>query len=305
MPGDHKRIRGPEDSQPPILYAPPEQIEEAQVRDFIPNRDPRRQRPVYVRAGQTSQATGSSFLESGDTKIVASVYGPRQVEGGEPLTGLQGRLICDFRRAPFSGRGKRKTPSSNNREEKEMSLALQEALMPAVQLLRYPRAQLEVYVLVLEDGGAILASGIIAASLALADAGIEMFDLVSACSLVLSADADPVWLLDPVLYEEQQASGGLTVALMPVRNEVSGLLGSSEGCSAELWAEGVRLGMEGCQRLYTTLHKCLVRSTRRRRQEVQIQAQARRAAERDLAAQDLPPTLPLPPVQHSPAEASE
>lgn len=40
------------------------------------------------------------------------------------------------------------------------------------------------YVLVLEAGGGELAVAATAAALALADAGIEMFDLVTACSVV-------------------------------------------------------------------------------------------------------------------------
>lgn len=40
------------------------------------------------------------------------------------------------------------------------------------------------YVLVLEAGGGELAVAATAAALALADAGVEMFDLVTACSVV-------------------------------------------------------------------------------------------------------------------------
>uniref|UniRef100_A0A4X2LBP5 Exoribonuclease phosphorolytic domain-containing protein n=1 Tax=Vombatus ursinus TaxID=29139 RepID=A0A4X2LBP5_VOMUR len=254
MPGDRRRIKGPEKSQAPILYAPPDQVLEEYTREYVPTRDPQRQRPVYVKVGYLSQATGSAYFESGATKIVASVSGPRQAEGGEPPIGLEGRLVCHFRRAPFSAPGPRRSPSGG-REEKELSLALQEALVPAVQLQRYPRALLEVSVLVLEDGGSTLAAGITAASLALADASIEMFDLVAACGLALPPGADPAWLLDPVFYEEQQAVVGLTVAFMPVSNQVSGLLGSGEGQAADRWAEGVRLGTEGCQRLYPTMQR--------------------------------------------------
>ncbi|XP_020827425.1 exosome complex component MTR3-like [Phascolarctos cinereus] len=263
MPGDHRRIRGPEKSQSPILYAPPDQALKVYTGEYIPTRDPRRQQPVYVRAGHLSQATGSAYLESGDTKLVVSVQGPRQAKCGEPPIGLEGRLVCDFRRAPFSTPGPRRSPSNSN--EKELSLALQEALVPAVQLQRYPRILLEVSLLVLQDGGSALGAGITAASVALADAGIEMFDLVAGCGLALPPGANSAWLLDPVLYEEQQAAIGLTVALMPASNPVSGLLGGGEGCDSDRWAEGIRLGMEGCQHLYPTMQKCLEGATRRRR----------------------------------------
>ncbi|XP_068930089.1 exosome complex component MTR3-like [Petaurus breviceps papuanus] len=278
MAGGHRRIKGPEESQSPILYATPDQVLDVYTREYIPTRDPLRQRPAYMKVGQQSQATGSAYLESGDTKVVVSVFGPRQAEGREPPIGLEGRLVCDFRWAPFSAPGPRK--SSGSKEEKEMSLALQEALLPAVQLQHYPRAQLEVSVLIMQDGGSALSAGITAASLALADAGVQMFDLVVGCGLALRSGPDPVWLLDPVLYEEKQAAVVLTVAFMPMSNQVSGLLGSGEGCAADLWAQGLRLGVEGCQILYPTMRSCLVRATRKRR-EAQIQAQAQRVEERD------------------------
>uniref|UniRef100_A0A2K6TPV2 Exosome component 6 n=1 Tax=Saimiri boliviensis boliviensis TaxID=39432 RepID=A0A2K6TPV2_SAIBB len=142
MPGDHRRIRGPEESQPPQLYAADE--EEAPAA-----RDPTRLRPVYARAGLLSQAKGSAYLEAGGTKVLCAVSGPRQAEGGDRGGGPAG-------------------------------------------------------------------------------------------------------------------AAGLTVALMPVLNQVAGLLGSGEGGLTESWAEAVRLGLEGCQRLYPVLQQCLVRAARRR-----------------------------------------
>lgn len=266
MPGDHRRIRGPEESQPPQLYAADEDETPAA-------RDPTRLRPVYARAGLLSQAKGSAYLEAGGTKVLCAVSGPRQVEGGERGGGpagaggeapaaLRGRLLCDFRRAPFSGR-RRRAPQGGG-EERELGLALQEALEPAVRLGRYPRAQLEVSALLLEDGGSALAAALTAAALALADAGVEMYDLVVGCGLSLTPGPSPTWLLDPTRLEEEHSAAGLTVALMPVLNQVAGLLGSGEGGQTESWTDAVRLGLEGCQRLYPVLQQCLVRAARRR-----------------------------------------
>uniref|UniRef100_A0A8C8TTY6 Exoribonuclease phosphorolytic domain-containing protein n=1 Tax=Peromyscus maniculatus bairdii TaxID=230844 RepID=A0A8C8TTY6_PERMB len=66
MPGDHRRIRGPEESQPPQLYAAGEDETPAA-------RDPTRLRPVYARAGLLSQAKGSAYLEAGGTKVLCAV----------------------------------------------------------------------------------------------------------------------------------------------------------------------------------------------------------------------------------------
>lgn len=263
MPGDHRRIRGPEESQPPQLYALRDDDDDDD--DEPPAaRDPTRLRPVYARAGLLSQAKGSAYVEAGGTKVLCAVSGPRQAEGGERggPAGAGGRLLCDFRRAPFSGR--RRRPPQGSGEERELALALQEALEPAVRLGRYPRAQLEVSALLLEDGGSALAAALTAAALALADAGVEMYDLVVGCGLSRAPEPAAPWLLDPTRPEEERAAAGLTVALMPVLNQVAGLLGSGDGGPTESWAEAVRLGLEGCQRLYPVLQQCLVRAARRR-----------------------------------------
>lgn len=53
-----------------------------------------------------------------------------------------------------------------------------------MRLQTFPKANVDIYALVLESGGADLAVCISAAGMALADAGIEMEDMVSACSVV-------------------------------------------------------------------------------------------------------------------------
>nr|CAI9689479.1 unnamed protein product [Rangifer tarandus platyrhynchus] len=96
-------------------------------------------------------------------------------------------------------------------EERELALMLQESLVPAMGLGRYLGAQLEVSALLLWDGSSALA-----AALALADAGVEMSDLVVGCSLSREPAPTLAWLLDHTLLEEERAAAGLTVALMPV-----------------------------------------------------------------------------------------
>lgn len=68
--------------------------------------------------------------------------------------------------------------------ERELALQLRTALLPAVQLTTFPNSTVDVTCMILESGGSELALAICAASLALADAGIQLFDLVSACGVV-------------------------------------------------------------------------------------------------------------------------
>ncbi|XP_050778402.1 exosome complex component MTR3 [Gopherus flavomarginatus] len=253
---DHRRVPGPEESQAPLLYAVP-----GQAAPEAPGREAAALRPLLARAGLLSQAEGSAYVElGGGTKVLCAVRGPREAAEG------RGRLLCEFRRAPFSGRGARPRPGPAARE-RELGLALQEALAPAVRLARYPRARLELTALVLQDGGSALAAALSAAALALADAGVEMFDLVVGCGLCRAPGPGGAWLLQPSEAEERAAAARLTVALMPGLNQVAGLLGSGQGGPPESWAQAVRLGLEGCQRLYPLLRRSLLRSAERRAAE--------------------------------------
>lgn len=76
--------------------------------------------------------------------------------------------------------------SVQDAEEKGLSNTLVQALTPAVRLELLPKSVIDVYITVLENDGtsSCLAAAIIAASTALADAGIEMLDQVTACSAV-------------------------------------------------------------------------------------------------------------------------
>lgn len=151
-------------------------------------------------------------------------------------------------------------------QEKDLSLMLQESLQPAVCLHKYPRSQVEVNVMVLENGGSVLAHAITCASLALADAGIEMYDLVLGCSIRQDGAS---YVADPSYAEENHQAwgaggdqGSLTVAFLPSLNQVSGL--QSDGQMAEdTLAAGVRACIEGCYKLYPVVQQALSRSVSR------------------------------------------
>ncbi|NXO58273.1 EXOS6 protein, partial [Aramus guarauna] len=275
MPLDHRRLRGPEESQPPELWAaagevPVHEEEEEEGgggKDAAP-RDPCDLRPLFARAGLLSQAEGSAYVElGGGTKVLCAAWGPREAaEPGAAVPAGTGQLLCEFRRAPFAGRGARWRPgSASEREaEREAAAALREALEPAVRLARYPRARLAVSALLLQDGGSALAAAISAASLALADAGVEMYDLAVGCALCRSPAPAALWMLQPGEKEERRAVARLTVALLPALNQVSAVLGGGQGSSPDAWAQALRLGLDGCHRLYPVLRQSLLRAARRR-----------------------------------------
>ncbi|XP_037265070.1 exosome complex component MTR3-like [Falco naumanni] len=69
MPLDHRRLRGPEESQPPGAWAAAGEADEDEEGAAAP-RDPCALRPLFARAGLLSQAGGSAYVElRGGTKI--------------------------------------------------------------------------------------------------------------------------------------------------------------------------------------------------------------------------------------------
>lgn len=69
-------------------------------------------------------------------------------------------------------------------EDRQLLAVLQRSLEAAVQLEAFPKSVVNINCVVMEAAGSEPALLITAASLALADAGIPMFDLVTACFIV-------------------------------------------------------------------------------------------------------------------------
>ena len=150
-------------------------------------------------------------------------------------------------------------------QEKDLSLMVLESLQPAVCLHKYPRSQIDVNVMVLENNGSALAHAITCASLALADAGIEMYDLVLGCSIRQDGAS---YLIDPTFLEESGSNwasgenqGSLTVSFLPSLNQISGLQSDGE-MGEETLTAGVRTCIEGCYKLYPVIQQALVKAVR-------------------------------------------
>ena len=109
-------------------------------------------RRISIKAGVLRNANGSAYIEFGDNKIIAGVYGPRDVHPKHMSDSDTGILRCRYHMTPFSV-GERKNPAPSRREI-EISKVIKEALLPAVMLEKFPRTAVDVYIEVLQaDGG--------------------------------------------------------------------------------------------------------------------------------------------------------
>ncbi|KAL2916641.1 3'-5'-exoribonuclease [Polyrhizophydium stewartii] len=247
---DRKRIAGPEKSVVP-LPAPAPPVNPQTARPDKRRRD--QIRSLYTKTGSVTQANGSAYVEAGNIKVLCAVYGPRQ-SSSKNSSSNTGTLQCDFKYAPFSG-GKRRGYAKDD-QEKEFSLVLEQALTPAVRLEQYPKSTIQAFVLVLENDGSLasLAAAISCAALALANAGIEMNDLVTACAAGYFGSAV---CLDPTLDEEAVQSGAVLLSYMPVLNEVTHLIQTGEIAPAQC-VQAVELCIGACSQIHTVTQEALL-----------------------------------------------
>ncbi|XP_059159915.1 exosome complex component MTR3-like [Physella acuta] len=261
MPTDTKRITGPESSQSPYDYCPAPSLDLKNLKGKRHDERSNSQlRPLFLRAGVVSHARGSGYIEMDQTKVICAVYGPREVLRREDFS-LKGQLTCDFKFTTFSCRKRRQHQQDN--QEKDLSLQILEALEPALCLHKYPKSQINIYITVLQNDGCALSASVICASLALASAGIEMYDLVLASSLGVYGS---LTLVDPTSLEEETIltkaeksennAGIVTVAFLPSISQVSAITSDGE-LQFDAVSKCMHACVENCQKLYPVLQKAL------------------------------------------------
>jgi exosome complex component RRP41 len=209
-------------------------------------------RDIKISIGVLKNADGSAYIEFGNNKIIVGVYGPREVHPKHMAIPDRCVLRVRYHMSPFST-DTRKNPAPSRREI-EISKVIREALEPALILEDYPRASIDVFVEVLQADGGSRCAGIAAASVALADAGINMRDLVSACA---AGKIDDKIALDINDIEDKDGSADLPVAYLPNLNKIS-LLQLDGILNEEEFDECLQKALLGCNMVYDIQRKALM-----------------------------------------------
>jgi exosome complex component RRP41 len=189
-------------------------------------------------------ADGSAFIEFGKNKIIVAVYGPREVHPKHMALPDRCVLRCRYHMSPFST-DTRKNPAPSRREV-EISKVMRESLEPSLILSDYPRAVIDVFVEVLQADGGSRCAGINAASVALADAGINMRDLVSACAAGRLADNI---VLDVNDLEDKEGDADMPVAYLPNLEQIT-LLQLDGKLTMTQFNECLNKAIDGCKAVY-------------------------------------------------------
>jgi exosome complex component MTR3 len=164
-------------------------------------------------------------------------YGPRQAKNA--AYSEKGKLNVEVKFAPFSC-AERRDPLRVGRvslfllvagiitfplkdvEDHSISLLIHQSLLPSLRLELFPKSSIDIFITILENDGleGCVASGCVAASTALADAGIEMFGLTISCCCAIVGEE--VWL-DPTReeVESNDTKGTVVVGYMPALGSVT------------------------------------------------------------------------------------
>jgi exosome complex component RRP41 len=209
-------------------------------------------RNIKIQVGILKNADGSAYIEFGKNRIIAAVYGPREVHPKHMAQPDRCVLRCRYHMSPFST-DTRKNPAPSRREV-EISKVMREALEPAVMLEDYPRAAIDVFVEVLQADGGSRCAGITAASVALADAGINMRDIVSACA---AGKVDGKIVLDINDVEDKEGSADMPLAYLPHLERVT-LLQLDGILNQEEFNECLDKALQGCKMIYEIQRKALI-----------------------------------------------
>ncbi|XP_067651717.1 exosome complex component RRP41-like [Haliotis asinina] len=216
----------------------------------IDGRRPHELRKIQCRLGVFKQADGSAYIEQGNTKVLATVYGPHEIRGSRGRA-LHDKVLvnCQYSMATFST-GERKTRPRGDRKSQEMTMHLRQTFDAAIMTSLYPRSQIDIFVEVLQSDGGNYCASVNASTLALIDAGIPMKDYVCACSAGFVNDSP---LVDICYLEESSGGPELIVATLPQSEQIVFLEMNSRLHEDNL-NKVLDQAMKGCKDIYQVIN---------------------------------------------------
>jgi exosome complex component RRP41 len=201
-------------------------------------------RSISMAVGVLKNSNGSAIVEYGKTKVLAAVYGPREPPSKYVLLPNRAVIRCRYHMAPFSTH-ERKNPAPSRREI-ELSKVIREALEPVVMSELYPRTSIDIFIEVINADGGTRTASITAASLALADAGIPMRDLVASVAV---GKVDGVLVLDIDEVEDMYGEADMPVAMAPTLRWIT-MLQLNGVLTHDEFIQALNLAKKGIETIY-------------------------------------------------------
>lgn len=217
-----------------------------------------------LKTGVVSQAKGSAYIELDQTKVIVSAFDPREIPNRIDYS-TKGEIYCEFKFAPFSCHKRRLHQQDS--EEQHYSAIMKQALESAVFRHEFPNFQVDIFAMVLHNDGSALSAAITAAGVALAHAGIPMYDLITSVSLAVQGD---FLLVDPTLEEERLCQvpllkeeknddhGIVVISILSTHEQVSQFYQSGY-LSYECLRSGIEVLTNATKDIVSLVQKCLIK----------------------------------------------
>jgi exosome complex component RRP41 len=201
-------------------------------------------RPLKIQAGVLNKADGSAYIEWGNNKILAAVYGPRECIPHHEASPYRAVIHCRYSMAPFSS-SEEHGRSGPSRRSMEISKVIKEVFENVVITEQFPKTAIDLFIEVLQADGGTRCAGITAAALALANAGIPMKDLPCA---IAAGKIDGQIAIDFGKLEDNFGEGDIPIAIAPRKNEI--LLLQMDGMmSKEEFMKAIGMAMQASSKL--------------------------------------------------------
>lgn len=214
-------------------------------------RRPNELRPIKISVGVLNKASGSALVEYGATKILAAVHGPREIPLRHLLLPDRAIIRCRYHMLTFSTH-ERKSPAPSRREI-ELSKVIRESLEPVVMTEMFPRTAIDIFIEVINADGGTRTASVTAASLALADAGIPMRDIVVGVAV---GKVNNVLVLDIDEVEDMFGEADMPVAVAPSLGMIT-LLQLNGVLTRDEFVEALKLALEGANQIYRLAREAL------------------------------------------------
>ena len=221
-------------------------------------------RKLDAKIGIIPNADGSAMFKMGNTVAIAGVVGPREMIPRHARNADKAVLRCYYYLGSFSVT-ERARPGPNRRSI-ELSMKIKEALEPVINLEKFPNSVIDVYIYITQADAGTRCVALNAASLALADAGVPMKDIISAVAVgkvgervvvdLTKKEEDYGHGTEPNKYYGKGGATDLPIAYSEVLDKIT-LIQMDGGIGIKDFKQAIEKGIKSCKEIRKFQQKIL------------------------------------------------
>ncbi len=212
-------------------------------------------RPIRAKVGVVPSADGSAMYESGKTRAIAVVRGPRILHPQHMQNPMKGILRVTYQMLSFSVWDRIRP--GNSRRGQEISKVSEWALSEVVDLDAFPNSVVDVFIQIPQADAGTRVAGLNAAAMALAHAGVPMKELISAIAV---GKMDKTIVVDVDKEEEDYHVGegptDIPLAFSSRSNKITLMQLDGKISPSEL-GKAVEMGRAACKKIVEIQTKAL------------------------------------------------